>query len=154
MARIGCWYMTGYRANWVPLGKHEDVTRPGNYSAFLWASSPRQARKLAQLRGLGERVVCTSGRAKPYRTASETLGRRTVGGKTSVVTAQLHGLAFLGMLALASGVATVQEVLGDQGFIHAFCHRGTDRRVLIARVKEIERRVPGYLPGNRKYPND
>lgn len=143
---MGAWYLTEYRANWVPIGKDEEIAPPGAYGAHVYASSLKEAKKLCRLRGLGERIVFERGtKAAPYRRASDLLKARTVSGRRKSEKTVLHGLSFLGMLALASGVATIQEILGDEGFIHNFCH-GHTRAIVLAKVLEIEKRVPGYWP--------
>lgn len=99
---------------------------------------------------MGEKVDGECGKSLPYIPASKMLMKRhwKMSGALNVV----HALCYLGQIALASGVATTQEVLGDQGFIHEYAHR-VSRRALAKRVSEIERRVPGYLkttPKRRK----
>lgn len=144
---MGGWYLTEYRGNLAPIGPDEELGRPGNYSAFLWASSRRQAGRIARQRGLSERVIFVSHRKRPYRTASQLLSmrKRTPRHEKDV----LHGLCFLGMIALASGTATIQDVLGDYGFIHEYCHRQFNRADLIERIRVVEQRVPGYLAGSK-----
>lgn len=137
------WFLTEYRANWAPIGKDEQYCRPGAYSAHLWATSLRTAKRRAMERGLGERIVCASGRKQPYRYASQVLAATR--GHSRGMYPKLHSLNFLCMIALASGAATLQETIGDHGILHDMCHARSIEKDLIGRVKIIERRTPGYL---------
>ncbi len=138
------WYQTNYRANWAPVDPKEEICRPGTYGAQIWAKSLRNAREIAQKRGMGEVIVGERGsQARPYRYASEVLAATR--GHNRGMYPKLHALCYLGMVAMACGAATIQEVLGDEGFVHDICHARSVQKRLIERVKFIEKRVPGYL---------
>lgn len=137
------WFLTEYRENWAPLGKHEQSCRPGNYGAHLWASSHRAANDLCLKRGLGERVTCCTGNKQPYQYASQVLAATR--GRNHGMYPKLHSLNFLCMIALSSGAATLQETIGDHGILHDMCHARSIARDHLARVKVIEQRTPGYL---------
>jgi len=120
--------------------------RPGVFGGYIWATSKRQAIDIAEKRGIGERVRCERGsRAAPYERASTILKKKRMERRKYELIV-LHALCFLGMLALASGVSPIQEVLGDDGFLHDYCHKSSSRADLIEKVEFIERRVPGYWP--------
>lgn len=139
------WYLTDYRANWREQSKDEETAQVGAYGAHLWAASKEQAERIARQRGMGERVISRgfNGPA-PYKTATQMLRSR----KPAVD--KVHSLCFLGQIALASGIATAQEIIGDEGIVHDFCHSGATKD-LLAKVAEIERRTPGYLARNNRY---
>lgn len=133
------WFLTDYRANWRRQDDYEDVAQPGAYGAYLWARNFRHAKKVALRRGMGERVVSTGNNGPaPYKTASEMLRSRKPAHE------KVHALCFLGQIALASGVATAQEIIGDEGIVHDYCHYGAVKRVK-ENVARIERITPGYL---------
>lgn len=136
------WFLTDYRANWRRQDDHEEEAGVGAYGAHLWAKNEKHADWVAKVRGMGERVISTGSRRTPYKTASEMLRSR------KPATDKVHALCFLGQIALASGVATAQEIVGDEGIIHDFCHSGATKR-LKENVARIERITPGYLaPAN------
>jgi hypothetical protein len=140
------WFSTCYRANWIAIANFDETCRPGQYGAHLWAETFKQAKSVANHRGLGETVVGPyAGRKKPYRYAHEVL--RATRGHNRGMYPKLHALSYLGMIGLASGALTLQEVLGDEGFIHDMCHaKSGDLAEITRRVVEAEKRVPGYLP--------
>lgn len=138
------WFLTEYRENWAPISGAEPLCRPGNYSAHLWATTRRQATRIALRRGIGERIVFCSGTRQPYRFASQVLAATR--GRNTGMYPKLHSLNFLCMIALSSGTATLQETIGDRGILHDMCHARAITKDLIERVKVIERRTPGYLP--------
>lgn len=56
---------------------------------------------------------------------------------------------YLGYLAISSGVSSVQDVLGDNGWLHATVH--VLQGIVIGdppieEIRAIERAVPGFLP--------
>lgn len=113
------------------------------YGCHFWASSDRNAKRIVKQRGMGEIITGVGFAAgAPYKTASEMLRSR------KPTTDKVHALCFLGQIAMASGVATAQEIVGDEGIIHDFCHSGATKR-LKENVARIERITPGYLaPAN------
>lgn len=136
------WYMTDYRANWRGQDADEKSCSVGAYGGHLWARSMRAAKRIAEARGLGERVVSRGFIKDPYKVASEMFRSK------APFEEKIHALCYLGMIAIASGVATPQEIIGDEGIVHKACHR-RDKKTLLARIEEIERRVPGYLYGGK-----
>ena len=70
--------------------------------------------------------------------------------------AALHLACFVGFLALKSGSATIEEVLGDTGLIHEMVHRMcsvdedddypfiVSQEELADMAHRIERTIPGY----------
>lgn len=145
----GAWFRTQYRGNWVQLPKADRRGRPGTYSGSLWARSMADAHRIVLRRGLGEIVLWPLGTPKQYVYASDLIVKKIGTSGKAGEKRKLHALCYLGMLALASGVATVQEVIGDNGFIHEFCH-GKNRHELRIRIRAIERRVPGYRAGYKR----
>lgn len=71
-----------------------------------------------------------------------------------------HSMAYLGFLALRAGVATVNEILGDEGIVHGLAHMmqfhpwkmvagwsiGPATKKLTGLTWDIANRVPGYRP--------
>jgi hypothetical protein len=67
----------------------------------------------------------------------------------------LHALCWFAHLALASGTATVDDLLGDCGVVHEWAHlralgeggltSNASAERLIQKVEDIERRIPGFL---------
>lgn len=142
------WYTTLYNADSSPMdaqrlrkGAEEDVGyHIGRYGNRIHARSKRDAEKLARERGMNEAVWLKS-HAPKYPRASTAL--RKGGFRRDV----LHNLCFMSHMALKSGAATSEEILGDEGLIHEYIH-GAKRQSLIAKCIEIEKRIPGYLgPG-------
>jgi len=138
------WYLTVYNAD----GSEPDVNNVvGSYSGDVWARSARHARQVAKRRGLGEKILGETGRRKaPYTTPSEWLAKRRL--RNADV---LHALCWMAHLALKSGAATPEELVGDRGLIHEYAHMrsyggrsGVRRRELIAKAREIEERIPGF----------
>ena len=65
----------------------------------------------------------------------------------------LHMACFVGFLALKSGVATIEDVLGDVGLIHEIAHNldigegdpcVASRAEVVRMAHSIERAIPGY----------
>ena len=65
----------------------------------------------------------------------------------------LHMACFVGFLALKSGVATVEDILGDCGLVHEIAHNMdigegnpciATRAVVVRMARRIERAIPGY----------
>lgn len=122
------------------------------YGAEIWARSMKEARRLARRRKIGERVI-SRGAVLQAASASRTLRSR----KATVAT-KLHSLVWLSYLAMSSGVATVDDILGDEnGIIHIFVHHADGITAknspgvvtpaeLLRKVRALERRVPGYPP--------
>jgi hypothetical protein len=136
------WYTTLYNADNSPidavrLRKDSDGNSGyhiGRYGTRVYARNKRHAEELARERGMNEAVWLKS-RAPNYL--------RKPGFRRDV----LHNLCFVSHLALKSGAATSEELLGDAGLIHEYIH-GAKRQSLIVECIEIEKRIPGYLgPG-------
>ena len=142
------WYTTLYNADSSPvdaerLRKDADENTGyhiGRYGNRIYARSKRHAEKRARERGMNEAVWLKS-HAPNFPRASTAL--RKSGFRRDV----LHNLCFMSHMALKSGAATSEEILGDEGLIHEYIH-GAKRQPLIAKCIEIEKRIPGYLgPG-------
>lgn len=65
----------------------------------------------------------------------------------------LHMACFVGFLALKSGAANVEDVLGDVGLIHEIAHNMhfgeggaciASRTEVVRMARQIERAIPGY----------
>jgi len=136
------WFMTAYYADGSPPPGIEE-SWVGAFGGYIFANSMRQAKAFAKRRGLNEGVAWRCGQAAPYRLPSEWIAKRRP-DPTDV----FHSLIWMGHLALKSGVATVDEVFGDEGIVHVYAHMRSGRprrKELIKRVREIERRIPGLL---------
>ena len=68
----------------------------------------------------------------------------------------LHMACFVGFLALKSGVASIEDVLGDVGLIHEIAHNLAfgegvpcieNRAKVVRMARRIERAIPGYPYG-------
>lgn len=132
------WFLTSYYANWRRIEPDEELSHPGKYGAYLWAPSKRSAQRTAKIRGMGEIIVSCGFKAAPYKRASTILR-----SKKSTVHEQYHALCYLGMIAMASGAASAQQIIGDEGIIHERCHASSLRK-LAERVRSIEAVTPGY----------
>lgn len=138
------WFVTAYNADGSTVANPEG-SLVGSYGSHLHARSFREARKIARLRNLNETVIGQKPlNLCPYRPPSEWLKKRRP-NPTDV----FHSLCWMGHLALKSGVATVDEILGDQGLIHEYAHMRSGiagrRNKLIEMAQNIERRIPGFL---------
>jgi hypothetical protein len=139
------WYTTLYNADSSLIDAEQlrkdadENTRYhiGHYGNRIFALNRHHAEKCARDRGMNE-VVWLESRAPNYPRASTAL--RKSGFRRDV----LHNLCFMSHMALKSGVATSEEILGDEGLIHEYIH-GAKRHILIAKCIEIEKRIPGYL---------
>jgi hypothetical protein len=106
------------------------------YASHLYARTWGEAKQLAQLRGIGERVegVCEPQSDTPRDLAS-----------------QAHLACFLGFIALKAGTMTPEEVLGDMGVVHEAIHAlcgdpSADMAAVEAGLARLRSRVPGYDP--------
>lgn len=134
------WYITTYRV--------ADST----YGGFIHARSWAEARRIAEARNSGESISSPfPWRQAPYFTPSQLLSKR-VPEPLEII----HGTIFLAWLAARAGVASSTEMLADTGIVHEVTHHFTSeedppsppRRVLIDRLRTLERAVPGYTDGN------
>jgi len=152
------WFLTEYRA-W-PDEALNDKSPIGAYSSFIWASSLRQARRLAKRRRIGERVMGQSlgrslGKRRPYSPPSIMLRKRRLTNRQKLDV--VHGAVFL-MFLLARqesmGAMGVAAILGDEGLLHSLVHSlttGWPRRKAVTRMMEdAERMVPGYWPHKKQ----
>lgn len=135
------WFLCEYR---------QDGTK---FGSDIWANSWSHARRLATIRGAGETVIGQGGKKRPfYPFPSELLRRRSM-TKQQALDA-VHGCTFLGFLALKSGRANVDEVLGDRGFVHETIHAvqfgrasqglSVGRREYAEVIKCWEFKIPGF----------
>lgn len=115
------------------------VTTRHIYGNYIYARNLSHARRLAKKRNIGESVVGEC-HAPTYLRASTGLRRRNW-FKRDV----MHNVVFMCYMALQSGAATSNELFGDEGVIHELFHRSARRRVVLKRLEEIEKRIPGYL---------
>lgn len=140
------WYKTFYNPDFSKCKNKEPLV--GQYGCDLYAKDDSHADKIIRLRGLNEVIEGSTQYDKyPYKRASKLL-RSHVNSDIE----KIHGLNFLGMLALSSKVCKPHEILGDKGVLHNYVHHiefGQDRsnklKCLIEKVIEIEKKVPGYL---------
>ncbi len=143
------WFATTYSADGKP-----PVGLVGNFGGYIFAKDRRQARYRAKRRGLNERVEWECRRkARPYVLPSTTLRSKKYSNEE-----RTHSLCWLAHLALKSGAATLEESVGDEGFLHEWAHHIRDKadgdpvqvRVIdiIRMVKSVESKVPGFLEDN------
>ena len=68
----------------------------------------------------------------------------------------LHMACFVGFMALKSGVASIEEVLGDVGLLHEIAHNMdigegdtciASRAEVVRMARRIERAIPGHPYG-------
>lgn len=137
------WFMTAYMADGTP--PPDDLI--GAYGGYLWANDLRHAKRVAKRRGLNERVegeMTKNPRRRVYTLPSQWLAKRKP--RDADV---MHALCWLGHMALKSGAATADELLGDEGLIHEFVHMRSGlsgrRKKLIAMAAKFEARIPGML---------
>ncbi len=137
------WFMTAYPAL---TGLPDKLHRAGSYGCGIWARDLPDAVRLARLRGLRETVVSgpLRGPIDDFAPVSEMIA---AGAQWDHV---LHAAIFTGWAALRAGAAGADEVLGDAGFLHEIMHARAPRRRLIARAREIERLIPGWLQPDRE----
>ena len=140
-------FLTSYWADLErPRGPADDLN--GRFGHYIFARNRRHALKLARQRGLGERLEGEVSKPVIYSIPSKLLAKR-LRTRAQALDA-IHSLTFLCHLALSSGVAKPYQITGDKGVlhdaIHSLCFGQPRRRALIARVQELEARVPGFLP--------
>jgi hypothetical protein len=138
------WFVTVYNADGSPPPKDVD-SWVGSYGGYLFARDLKEAKRFAKKRGLNEGVMHRCGQSKPYTLPSEWRAKRKADDKKV-----MHALCWVAHMALQSGVADANELLGDQGLVHEYLHmrcNGTPKRKrLIEMAKDIERRIPGLMP--------
>ena len=106
------------------------------YGSYVEAPTEADAECLIQQRGMGEEIIGT--RETPPESTAPGTGMRL-----------LHQVCFWSHIALKSGTATVDEVLGDRGVLHEVVHHlegsGDDitASCLMEKVAWLQSRVPG-----------
>ncbi len=135
------WFETVYRPSWIPI-KNIDEEWIGKYGTHLWAKNAADAREVCQLRGMGERLRWPGGlgrKYQPYVFASSMMR-----SKRFTYKARQHALIYLSMVAMASGLVSPQDLLGDEGLLHEFAHG--DFKSVKRKLEWLEFEVPGYRP--------
>ena len=156
------WFYVEYRMPYAPSWMRgvkgcegptrvDGVAQPeATYGALLWARSRRHARAVARRRGIGEKL---SKVAVPLETPvppSVLFSRRNRRRRSGEIA---HALAWLSWLALSSGAASLEEVLGDTGVVHQAAHHLHFGRTagspslawIVEGLRRLERRVPGMV---------
>ena len=124
----------------------------------FFVSSPRNINEIVTQRSIGE---CSyedeKGRNAPGMTS---LGCKDVfykrlsdrlSGKSDIDMEDVHAACFLSFVALKSGVATVEETLGDKGLVHEMVHKILyptepilmDKEELTEIARNFEEKIPG-----------
>lgn len=130
-------YLTSY---YVPCGEERY-----RFGSVVHARSEVEAVEICAARGLGE----TLDDAQPlpdFRAELPASWHWENSGNAE----RLHAICWLANLAMASGVADREELLGDFGMVHEAVHHTANEQVTFERVLEliqaVEAKVPGYLP--------
>lgn len=139
-------FLTEYRVKCVDPMTH---LANAKFGGVILARSLPEAKRLAKLRNIGERV-CGDGwktdlSARPNRLMFCRSEKKRLDA--------IHGAIYLGWLAVKSLTATVDEVFGDEGTVHDLLHVLDDgsrssRHRLSERLAELENAVPGSLWGH------
>ena len=145
--------MTGSSFYWFT--EYKAIDNDGRTCSF--ASEVRATREtldeIVKSRGLKERVVSGVAHVKPPETPSLAMRLRHDGPSLKA----LHQATFIGFLALKSGAATVEQIVGDLGLVHEIAHAvevdaampGTRQNDYLVRIAEIiEAAIPGYALGH------
>lgn len=143
------WYLCDSTGHGTPVPETREECDVGLYGSALWARNDREAEKVAQRRGVRERVVCKREcQAAPYTLVSQYLSKHA-----PITVSLLHSAIYTAWLAIKSGVATADDLLADAGMVHQLAHRAVSprdralptRKELAARFAELERRIPGFV---------
>lgn len=123
------------------------------YGSDIYANSFDHAKRLARRRGIGEKVISDGMKSKAfYPFPSELFRKRKLTKRDAL--AAIHGTTFLAFIAMKSGRAEINEVLGDTGFLHEAIHvlqfgrfgqsSSKPRREFADVILRWERIVPGF----------
>lgn len=111
-------------------------------------ATPETVDEIIAARGLRESIGCMPSLRPPREKSLADLILST--GATPQV---MHFACYIGFLAIKSGGATVEEVLGDCGLVHEIAHHLdfgegssnlTTREELAGMAHKIEKAIPGY----------
>lgn len=117
----------------------------------MWGRTEAEVRAIAEKRGFGQPKKKT--RVKKEMRPSKLLG--LPGGLAHP--AIFHTLCYLGFLAAKSGVITAEELVQDGSALHELAHylccgpnirAGTQERVVLNAIRDLERRIPGVPPAD------
>ncbi len=122
-----------------------DYTLPngGRYGSAIMAKDPDDAAHVVALRGIGERVISMGTRGVTNEDQRPSVLLATSRSRA------LHSALFYGWIAVNAGVATVADLLADDGLVHEISHwlrfgrHKSKRLALIQRWRELERKIPG-----------
>lgn len=118
----------------------------------IWAPTKDDAEMISRQRGMGSCSAASSPRKEFRPSMLATLpggwGRADV----------LHSLCYLGFLAARHGVATAEQLVGDDGPLHELAHflagpnmrAGKMREHLESRVAWLEGAIPGMPPAGEE----
>jgi hypothetical protein len=118
-----------------------------SFGSHVHAATAEEAARFARARGLGEVVDGGHGSYCHERRASVLLRDERV-----AAVEKLHALCWVLNLALAAGVASRDETLGDVGVLHEATHCALGYTLTLTwpeladLVAVIETRIPGYCP--------
>jgi len=130
------------------------------YMSYVFAASRSEADQLVKARNIGERVAGLMAGARPTLMAKDL---PSVLYRSRLLPDCAHSIAFLSWIVARSGQMNNQQVadwiLGDQGILHDVLHEIHHpkqfgfREVVMARIEELEERVPGLAKKNSKSEN-
>lgn len=117
----------------------------------IWAADREEAERIAALRGFGK-VRKLSNPPKEFRPSRQATWE---GGLSRPDV--LHSLCYLSFLAARSGVATAEQLVGDDSPLHELAHYlgagdnirgGNFRTYVIERLRWLESIIPGMPPND------
>lgn len=150
------WYETSYIP---PLIRDKVLIRGGAYGCHFFAKNWLHAEELVKQRNLNEHIFFEwetkdFNYPDPYPLPSAAL-RELYHLTEHQRLVFLHGLSFLGNIAIKSGVAVPEEIVGDEGIVHEAIHQlqiitvgqnptTHDAQKFKRNLIDLEQKVPGF----------
>lgn len=101
------------------MGSYKDPNEKALYGCQIFAKNIDEARALAKLRNMGEKLDGIMLEHSESRFVPPSVNMLKPETKPSDV---VHALSWLGNLAIASGACKPRDVLADTGFLHQYAH--------------------------------
>lgn len=115
------------------------------YGSAIWVAPGENPQSIVDRRNIGEVLFDQ----KPFSKRPDVLASELIRKRRMDRNMVMHALCWEGFLAISSGTMTVLEVLGDKGVMHEVAHffdlKYPKKRVVVAMVHEMERKIPGLL---------
>jgi hypothetical protein len=105
------------------------VSEHKKYGSHIYARSFREAQEIAKSRNIGEKIMGVGGvvtdgynRVVPEELINPDFRELTDNEFVHELPKIIHSACFLGLIAVSSGTANVNDLLGDNGVVHELVH--------------------------------